>query len=118
MNDTEKHVDMLLELEAICRNEGSNEQADAMLAGAHALRAQQERENPKPLTLEELKERVGKPVWIKFLESGKGSWEILGSVYTAKIISCDPYAGAVYRSVESYGKTWLAYDHEPKEAQK
>lgn len=33
-----------------------------------ALRAQQERENPQPLTLEELLRMDGQPVWVTFLD--------------------------------------------------
>lgn len=76
-----------------------------------ALREKAERENPKPLTLEELKERVEKPVYImwrpdenwRFAESGWVVVELDGEFI-------DGY------SFKNYGQTWLAYDHEPKEA--
>lgn len=81
-----------------------------------ALRAQQEREDPKPLTLKELKERVGKPVFVVNLDFPRSEWKIYkglsrfdktGSVL---IFSREQY----WRS--QYGKTWLAYAHEPREA--
>ena len=33
-----------------------------------ALRAQQERENPQPLTMKELRRMDGQPVWVTFLD--------------------------------------------------
>lgn len=85
-----------------------------------ALRAQQERENPKPLTLEELRERFGKPVWIDVIGNEErepslyaivgNEWDEGDGIDLHDLINDD---GAAY---ELYGKTWLAYDHEPKEA--
>lgn len=78
-----------------------------------ALRAQQERENPKPLTLEELRERAGKyPVFCVDIEEDlpfgtSREWAI------EKV-----HEKLVHRYVwrfDAYGKTWLAYGHEPKE---
>lgn len=37
---------------------------EACRLGAAALREQEERENPKPLTLDELREMDGEPVWL------------------------------------------------------
>ncbi len=49
--------------------------AEALDMAIQALRAQQERENPRPLTLEELREMDG-PVWCecKPIEGGNGFW--------------------------------------------
>lgn len=70
-----------------------------------ALREQQERINPKPLTLDELKERVGKPVWIEWvnkgnrdLYSGEDGWAIVHSWW----------------DLSAYKKTYICYVHEPK----
>lgn len=95
-----------------------------------ALRAQQERENaeyvveatgseavhilkllkedadkkdPKPLTLDELKERVGKPYYHVELNYSDKWWGIM-----RKDIAEHP-------KDYHYGDWWLAYDHEPKE---
>lgn len=66
-----------------------------------ALRAQQERENPKPLTLEQLKEREGKPVYIiDTYHGGMKIWNIWDD-------SMDE------EEEREYGKTWNAYDYEP-----
>ncbi len=81
-----------------------------------ALRAQAERENPQPLTLEELRRMDGEPIWGESLISGKpGEWSILRVVEMSKIwfIAC---AGATqgFGDKDSYGKTWLAYRSKPK----
>jgi hypothetical protein len=41
-----------------------------------ALYEKQERESSKPLTLEQLKKRVGKPVYRRW-RNGNGTWEVL-----------------------------------------
>lgn len=75
-----------------------------------------ERENPQPLTLEELRRMDGEPIWGESLISGKpGEWSILRVVEMSKIwfIAC---AGATQGFVDkdTYGKTWLAYRSKPK----
>ena len=68
-----------------------------------ALRAQQERENPRPLMPKELKERVGKPYYHVELNYSDKWWGIM-----RKEIAEHP-------KDYHYGDWWLAYDHEPKE---
>jgi hypothetical protein len=90
-----------------------------------ALREKQERENPKPLTLEELKERDGKPVWtVTKGVDGSGRWEL---VTFTTICACPWHQvitmvnlldGETEYEISTYGKTWLAYSHEPKESHK
>lgn len=69
---------------------------------------------PKPLILEELREREGKPVWIRFCDGSGGEW---GKVFLLPrsclfvLISEDE---CMWGSL--YGITWLAYDRPPKEA--
>lgn len=77
-----------------------------------ALREKAERKNPKPLTLEELRERIGDWIWIEVKgKSNQTGWNRLS-------IDLRPREHELYTNVvpEGYGKTWLAYDHEPKEA--
>jgi hypothetical protein len=86
-----------------------------------ALCEKQERENPKPLTLEELREKVeGEGFvhgWIK---------EVSNNLCVPCIIdmTIDEIVGVwcanmndVYHEAD-YGKKWLFFDHEPKEAHK
>lgn len=93
------------ELEQIKENFGF-ESVDLALA---ALRNQQERENPKPLTLEELKERVGKPVWVTHKDGSGARWGIV-----------DVNVYGVCANVDADTAYWfdgfsqnIAYDHEP-----
>lgn len=44
------------------------------------LQEKQEYEKPQPLTLEQLKERVEKPVYIVYCEDTSGNWYILKSI--------------------------------------
>jgi hypothetical protein len=91
---------------------------EAIRAGRDAIRAQQERENPKPLSLAELKERVGKPVYVV-------SWDVIhvegwniyyGPSRFDKSKHILVFSDASDKYSPEYGKTWIAYDHEPKEA--
>jgi hypothetical protein len=78
-----------------------------------ALRAQQERENPKPLTLEELKERVGRPVYMR--STMRNGW-----IFITNIINEPNYPIAFVDSRGFLSKSMYGldnfYDHEPKEA--
>lgn len=84
------------------------------------LREQEERENPTPLTLDELRQMDGEPVW---LETGEvsigeqicGSWEIFIGRESAIYYFTRRKRGFF---AEHYGKTWLAYRSKPKEAMK
>lgn len=57
----------------------------------------------KPLTLEELKERDGKPVYYVGISNKRRKWIIVEKILLDR-------AGS-----DNYGITWLAYDREPKE---
>lgn len=70
----------------------------------------------EPLTLEELREMDGEPVWGKSLITGKlGEWFILRIVKMSKtwFIAC---AGAEqgFGDKDTYGETWLAYRRPPE----
>ncbi|MDD5086116.1 MAG: hypothetical protein PHE61_08840 [Candidatus Omnitrophica bacterium] len=78
-----------------------------------AIKEKLDRDNPKPLTLEKLKKRTGKAVWYQPIK-GKGYWRIIKDrsyCYGPAFHTTD----RAYLREEEYGKTWLAYDHEPKE---
>jgi hypothetical protein len=88
--------------------------------------ANEERENPQPLTLEQLRERIGKPVWIRGLVV-KNDVECLrldrfeAAYYhsgdDARFIQFGTDIGII-RWCCKYGRTWLAYDYEVKEGGK
>lgn len=90
-----------------------------------ALREKLERENPKPLTIEELRQMDGEPVWVtdpsepavsayctidvcvRFKE------DRVNDKYSEAMIPGDGFS---YYQFDKYGKTWIAYRHKPKEA--
>lgn len=90
----------------------------AYIEGLAALRAQQEAESPKPLTLDELREMDGEPVWIVEYPDW-GHWEL----------SEDAQDYIADRDTDFYGMRhddpcgryglhklgWLTYRHKPKE---
>ena len=61
-----------------------------------------------PLTLEQLREMDGKPVWIVRLEDNLGWWAI---VRLGNDRANTDYGA--YFMLSDYGKTWLAYAYQP-----
>ena len=82
------------------------------VAIGHAIyRAEQEQDN-RPLTLEQLKERVGMPIWITWYWAARETWADRGWYVPDKHdIKSDFMDGYGWHT---YGKTWLAYDHKPE----
>ena len=81
---------------------------------SRATCAQQERENPKPLTLEELQEMDGEPVWVEFhLGLFPPVWMLVNAPEQAAYDS-------LHQKVDfsCYGDAWLAYWQKPKEGTK
>lgn len=72
-----------------------------------ALRAQQERENPQPLTLEELLRMDGEIVYIPESEEYFGGTGIV-SVSQERVV-CAGYPKFGYWSFREYGEGWRAY---------
>ena len=67
---------------------------------------------PNPLlTMDELREMDGQPVWVTSTNNGRGrSWALVDRKYE---VCREVYGGlAVF---ENYGKTWLAYRYKPEE---
>lgn len=71
----------------------------------------------KSLTLEELKQMDGEPVWIEIY--GKGNWYQFAYQENDKIIAFWQFGCEVeeYFKVSDYNKTWLAYRRPPKGAE-
>lgn len=95
---------------------------------AAALREKAEREDPKPLTIEELRQMIGEPVWIVgvyFTGDSWQGWDIIERVDHDGI--CFGYS-TEFAEWWSYnlrdadgtlcGCSWCAYRHKPKEVQK
>ena len=84
-----------------------------------ALRAQQERENPQPLTLEDLRGMDGEWVWAissdPDLTVSAWAYIVASQAHTLCEYKPDRLLGNVQLDFENYGKTWLAYRSKPKE---
>lgn len=79
-----------------------------------ALCEKQERENPEPLTLAELREMDGEPVWIvaKHYRTFADVVQVMGQD------KGDDFVGfKICHNLQEngHGKTWNAYRHKPKE---
>lgn len=82
------------------------------------LREKQQRENLRPLTLDELRKMDGQPVWGQRLISDKpGEWFIVRIVEMSAtwFIAC---AGATqgFGDKDNYGDSWIAYRRPPEKA--
>ncbi len=77
--------------------------------------SKQEREKNEALTLEELREMDGEPVWLEEVgHDGYGEWDICYGVIG--LGGEDPLVClSDFLSVKNYGVTWLAYRHKIKE---
>ena len=62
-----------------------------------------------PLTLEELREMDGEPVWICDPDGSDGMWALVDLEYEL----CRTAKGGI-AIFDTYGKTWLAYRRKPK----
>lgn len=81
-----------------------------------ALKEQAERENPKPLTLDEMKQMNGEPVWtVTNGVDGSGRWELIAfttlcaSPFHQVITMTNLFDGQTDYEIGTYGKTWTAY---------
>ena len=93
----------------------------AYLTALAALRAEQERLNPQPLTWEELSGMVGEPVWTIGEYCGLDGWDIIEEVYDDSVLfgrSTERPERWNYNLRELSGKlsafAWLAYRAKPE----
>lgn len=90
-----------------------------------ALLEKVERENTEPLTLEELRQMEGEPVWVKIIGASdfcwpKDAWDDYGLVRKSWVRMWDRSRADIFtvaHHFEEYGKSWLAYRNKPKEAE-
>ena len=80
-----------------------------------ALREKAERENPAPLTIEELQHMNDQPVYVVPLPaSGRdNAWEEWCVMYNDEAFI--PGIEYVNWKLTDYNRTWIAYRHKPKE---
>ena len=75
-----------------------------------ALKEKLERENPKQLTIEELKTMIGEPVWVQGPGLPQyGRWAIVEDAFGTSLFLVNDF------TCHDIGKTWEAYRHKPKE---
>lgn len=87
-----------------------DELKEAMQMAAAALREKAEREDPKPLTIEELHGMIGEPVWVQGPGIPEyGRWAIVEDVVENSLILVNDF------TCHGIGETWIAYRHKPKE---
>lgn len=92
-----------------------DELKEAMQMAKAALREKAERENPQPLTLEELRQMDREPVWIK--ADHYGLFADVVKIRGREDGDCFVGVKICYWLQENgYSKTWIAYRHKPKEA--
>ena len=108
-----------------CGRSTSEELKEAVRAAIDALREKAEREDPKPLTFEELQEMVGEPVWtvgVSFNDGTWAGWDIIENLDDRGIdfgFSTESAEWWSYNLCDSDGKllgcAWCVYRHKPKE---
>lgn len=83
-----------------------------VLQAIKALRVLADQEDPAPLTLEELLQMEGEPVWVKHWHGGE--WIIVYWDYVERIA----YTRQACLHKHEYGESWIAYRSKPKEAER
>lgn len=83
-----------------------------------ALREKAEREEPRPLTLEELQEMIGEPVYV--ISPRRSRWYIVHSFHSPDVVGGCFILTGVSSAKEHFpfsecGSIWKAYRHKPKE---
>ena len=89
------------------------EQREPVALALSALRAQQQTDANSPLTLDELRQMEGEPVYIA---ENTEYWAVVNGFDERGIYLLSNGNPDDYGYFELYGKTWLAYRHKPKEA--
>ena len=113
MSDINKYEEAIRQVESSRLNASPDLRAFLLTV----LREAQERHNPQPLTLEQLKERVGKWVWIKSEKYEGYVYLQYEYPYEYGYFLCTGVDRnkAIKMSKTQHGTAWLAYDHKPKE---
>ena len=108
LNEAIKNREKCLNYLIGCGAMATPENVEAVRMSLEALREKQERENPAPLTAEELQKMGGQPVWIVWPDGRiKSQWWIVnsGSWYTMELD--DDFSNG------TYGERWIAYRQQP-----
>ena len=79
----------------------------ALKLAIYALEKEKERQNPEALTLKEVRNMYGQPLWVEHKNGGEWitvHWNSLGCISTAYNATLDE---------ETYGDEWKAYPYKP-----
>lgn len=92
------------------------EGVEAVRLSLAALREKAERENPKPMTLDELRQMDGEPAYFVSLRDGFSAWGIVRVVNMSQTWFI-AVAGSerAFGERDSYGTEWIGYRSKPKE---
>lgn len=127
MNNIERTIEQLKETKEHVANTSyevnRGVRCNAIDLAIQALQEKAERENPKPLKLEEIKAiKRPIPLYKKLLTNETGEYIGPNDEWWDVCCGTTEASGVVYwrsghtNNVSDYGKIWLAYDYEPKEA--
>lgn len=83
---------------------------EAASVALNSLKEKAERENPAPLTIEELRKIDGEPVWLTGFE-----WRVCYGTSTFRGTEYLETGMDTGIPLDGYGEKWFAYRHKPKE---
>ena len=101
---------------------GTEDTLEALDMAISALRQQEtvteHHELNEPLTLDELRQMDGEPVWVEFQDGSGGCWGLVHiTMFNHVVFTHVVFTNGLYCTVGKpyYGKTWLAYRQKPEE---
>lgn len=100
----------------LLHTDGTNDRANQIIDAfdmAPAMEAELLPPND-PLTIEELREMAGKPVWIERKNGRVSRWAIFGDMRSPYGVYFGTAAGGLRLPYDEYGKTWSAYRRKPE----
>lgn len=103
-NDAIKHFEPYLDNECY-----TDKHRQAVKMAIDALREQEDHAHPEPLTVEELCQMEGEPVWVQNLKVGKAFWMLAYK-------DCVSHRWGYLRYLD-YGEAWVAYRTKWEEVQ-
>ena len=101
-----------------CGRSNSDEMKEAVCAGIAALREKAKREDPCPLSLEELREMDDVPFYVMVYDPERVIiFPAISDNFKDEDVAIWCGDEQSFLNFKDYGKTWIAYRHKPKEAQ-
>ena len=112
-----KHFDNPYAVEHMTKQYEADEMALDALRSVATLQGKEGRENPKPLTIEELRKMDGEPVYVSDLARPDCSEYCVihigknGDKYSSALV---PGCECFWYDLDDYEDRWVAYRHKPK----